>query len=528
LTSEFSSVIILTDYKRSYIRRSGDLLNMENVILKAENICKSFSTVEVLHSVSFTIRYGEILGIIGENGAGKSTMMKILSGIYLQSSGDIIFEGQKIDLKKPVDAKKIGISIIPQEFNLIKDLTVCDNIFLGSELRKNRFLDKELMKKKTREMLKELEVDISPDEKIENLSGAEKQMVEISKALAFKSKILIMDEPTSVLTINEIKILFRLMKKLQKEGLTIIYISHKLKEVREICDRVMILRDGNFVTEKKIDEITLEQMAESMVGRELSQIFPGKTRPSDEIIFEIKGLTIPGIIENVSFGLRKGEILGLGGLVGAGRTEVSEAIMGLRPVSGGKVMVKNRLISIKKPADAIKAGIGYLSEDRQGYGIITSFSVIHNITLVSLPSYSSNTVNWIDQKAELEAGKKYQKLFNLKAPSLETHLEFLSGGNQQKVSMAKTLDTKPDVLILDEPTRGIDVSAKQEIYHFINSLVGEGISCIFISSEMEELIGMCNRVVVMQDGRVTGILEDKDINEEEIMFYATGIREGGN
>ena len=507
---------------------SGDLLNMENDILKAENICKSFSTVEVLHTVSFTIRYGEILGIIGENGAGKSTMMKILSGIYLKSSGDIIFEGQKIDLKKPADAKKIGISIIPQEFNLIKDLTVCDNIFLGSELRKNRLLDKELMKKKTREMLKVLEVDISPDEKIENLSGAEKQMVEISKALAFKSKILIMDEPTSVLTINEIKILFKLMKKLQKDGLTIIYISHKLKEVREICDRVMILRDGNFVIEKKVDEITLKQMAESMVGRELSQVFPRKNKPSDEIIFEIKGLTVPGIIENVSFALRKGEILGLGGLVGAGRTEVSEAIMGLRPVSEGEVIVKNKLIPIKKPADAIKAEIGYLSEDRQGSGIITSFSVIHNITLVSLPSYSSNTVNWIDQKAELKAGKKYQKLFNLKAPSLMTHLEFLSGGNQQKVSMAKTLDTKPDVLILDEPTRGIDVSAKQEIYHFINSLVREGISCIFISSEMEELIGMCNRVVVMQDGKVTGILEDKDINEEEIMFYATGIREGGN
>jgi len=501
---------------------------MENIILKAENICKSFSTVEVLHSVSFTIRYGEILGIIGENGAGKSTMMKILSGIYLQSSGEIIFEGQKIDLKKPIDAKKIGISIVPQEFNLIKDLTVCDNIFLGSELIKSRLLDKELMKKKTREILKELEVNISPDEKIENLSGAEKQMVEICKALAFKSKILIMDEPTSVLTVNEIKILFRLMKRLQKDGLTIIYISHKLKEVREICDRVMILRDGNFVTEKNIDEITLEQMAENMVGRELSQIFPRKNRPSNEIIFEVKGLTVPGIIENVSFALRKGEILGLGGLVGAGRTEVSEAIMGLLPVSGGEVIVKNRLISIKKPADAIKAEIGYLSEDRQGSGIITNFSVIHNITLVSLPSYSNNPVNWIDQKSELEAGKKYQKLFDLKTPSLKTHLEFLSGGNQQKVSMAKTLDTKPDILILDEPTRGIDVSAKQEIYHFINSLVKEGISCIFISSEMEELIGMCNRVVVMQGGRVTGILEDKDINEEEIMFYATGIREGGN
>ena len=501
---------------------------MENVILKVENICKSFSTVEVLHNVTFTARYGEILGVIGENGAGKSTMMKILSGIYLQSSGDIFFEEQKIDLKKPADAKKIGINIIPQEFNLIKDLTVCDNIFLGSELTKNRLLDKELMEKKTIEILKELKVDISLNEKIENLSAAEKQMVEIGKALAFKSKILIMDEPTSVLTINEIKILFGLMKKLQKDGLTIIYISHKLKEVKEICDRVMILRDGYFVTEKKIDEITLEQMAESMVGRELSQIFPGKNKPSNEIIFEIKGLTVPGVIENVSFTLRKGEILGFGGLVGAGRTEVSEAIMGLRPVSGGEVIVKNRRISIKKPADAIKADIGYLSEDRQGSGVITSFSVIHNITLVSLPSYSSNTVRWIDQKAELEASKKYQKLFNLKAPSLKTHLEFLSGGNQQKVSMAKTLDTKPDVLILDEPTRGIDVSAKQEIYHFINSLAKEGISCIFISSEMEELIGMCNRVVVMQDGRVTGILEDKDINEEEIMFYATGIREGGD
>ena len=356
---------------------------MENYILKVENICKSFSTVEVLHSLSFNVRYGEILGIIGENGAGKSTMMKILTGIYLKSSGDIIFEEQKIDLKKPVDAKKIGLSIIPQEFNLIKDLTVCDNIFLGSELRKNRLLDKELMKKKTKEMLKVLEVDISPDEKIENLSGAEKQMVEISKALAFKSKILIMDEPTSVLTINEIKILFRLMKKLQKEGLTIIYISHKLKEVKEICDRVMILRDGYFVTEKKIDEITLEQMAESMVGRELSQVFPKKNKPSDEIIFDVKGLTVPGVIENISFALRKGEVLGLGGLVGAGRTEVSEAIMGLRPVSEGEIMVKNRLVSIKKPADAIKAEIGYLSEDRQGSGIITSFSVIHNITLTN-------------------------------------------------------------------------------------------------------------------------------------------------
>jgi ribose transport system ATP-binding protein len=500
---------------------------MENVILKIEHICKSFSTVEVLHNLSFSVLKGEILGIIGENGAGKSTMMKILSGIYLQSSGNVFFEGQKVDIKKPSDAKKIGITLIPQEFNLIKDLTVYENVFLGSEIRKNKFLDKKTMRLRTKEILNELEVNISPDERIEYLSGAEKQMVEISKAIAFKSKILIMDEPTSVLTLNEVKILFRLMKKLQKEGLTIIYISHKLKEIREICDRVIVLRDGYLVNEKEIGEVTLKKMAEYMVGRKLSQVFPERTKPSDEIVFEIKSLTVPGILEDISFNLKKGEIFGFGGLVGAGRTELSFAILGLLPISKGEIVIKNKLISIKNTADAIKSKIGYLSEDRQGSGIITGFSVVKNITLISLPYYSKSLFQWIDNNAEIKSAKKYQKLFNLKAPSLNTELEFLSGGNQQKVSLAKTLDTKPDILILDEPTRGIDVSAKQEIYYFINSLAKQGISCIFISSEMEELIGMCNRVAVMQDGKLTGILEDNDINEEEIMYYATGIREGG-
>jgi len=501
---------------------------MKNVILKTEKISKSFSTVEVLHNVSFSIQTGEILGVIGENGAGKTTMMKILSGIYLQDSGDIFFEEKKVDIKNPADAKKIGITLIPQEFNLINDLTVSENIFLGSEIKKNIFLDKRIMKLRTIEILKELEVKISPDERIENLSAAQKQMVEISKAIAFKSKILIMDEPTSVLTINEVKILFRLMKRLQKEGLTIIYISHKLKEISEICNRVIVLRDGYLVKEKEINKITLKQMAEFMVGRKLSQIFPNKTKPSVEIIFEIKGLTVPGIVEDISFDLRKGEIFGFGGLVGAGRTELSLAIMGLLPISRGVINVRNKSISIKNPTDAVRSKIGYLSEDRQGYGIITGFSVIKNITLVSLAYYSKNVIQWIDKNAEMQSAKKYQKLFNIKTPSLKTELEFLSGGNQQKISLAKTLDTKPDVLILDEPTRGIDVSAKQEIYFFINSLAKKGISCIFISSEMEELIGMCNRVAVMQDGRLKGILENKDINEKEIMFYATGIREEGS
>ena len=502
---------------------------MNDEILYVENICKSFSTVEVLHNISFGIRRGEILGIIGENGAGKSTMMKILSGVYELTSGQIFFEGKPVDIDNPEAAKKIGISIIPQEFNLISDLTVYNNVFLGSEiLKKNRLLDKEAMKEKTKSLLASLEVDLSPDEQISNLSAAEKQMVEISKAIAFESRILIMDEPTSVLTSHEINILFNLMRKLKKKGLTIVYISHKLKEVKEICDRVMVLRDGNFVLDEEIDKISPEKMAQSMVGRELSQIFPEKIKPSEEVVFEVKNISVSGVINNISFNLKRGEILGLGGLVGAGRTEVSEAIMGIRKISKGEILIEGKALEIKTPEAAVKAGLGYLSEDRQGSGIITSFSVTHNTTLVSLPSYSKNLLRWINKGKELKAADKYKNLFNLKTASLQTPLEFLSGGNQQKVSMSKSIDTKPSVLIVDEPTRGIDVSAKQEIYHFIHDLVQNNVSCIFISSEMEELIGMCHRIVVMKDGEVTGILEDNKITEEEIMLLATGITEEDN
>jgi len=498
---------------------------MSDKLLEVKNIHKSFSTVEVLHGISFEISKGEILGIIGENGAGKSTMMKILSGIYTPTSGEIYFENKKVIIKKPLDAKSMGISIIPQEFNLINDLTVYDNIFLGSELLKShRILDKDEMKARTKKLLENLHINIAPEEKIENLSAAEKQMVEISKALAFKSKILIMDEPTSVLTQHEIDILFDLMRNLEKSGLTIIYISHKLKEVKEICNRVLILRDGNFVLESIIENVTPEEMAKGMVGRELSQVFPSKPESVNDLVFEIKNVTVPKVITNISFTLRKGEILGLGGLVGAGRTEVAETIIGLRMMSSDEIYVNGKKEQIQSPEDAVKLGIGYLSEDRQGRGIITSFSVTHNVSLVSLPKYSHNFLQWINEGNEDKASRKYEKLFNLKTPSLSTALEFLSGGNQQKVSLSKTIDTDPSILIVDEPTRGIDVSAKQEIYQFINSLAKSGVSCIFISSEIEELIGMCNRVVVMHEGQVTGILEGDSVNEEEIMLYATGLK----
>jgi ribose transport system ATP-binding protein len=500
---------------------------MGECLLKTQKICKEFSSVPVLTDITIEIIRGEILGIIGENGAGKSTLMKIFSGIYTPTSGQIIFEEKAVVIENPLAAKKLGISIIPQEFNLVNDLTVYDNIFLGSEIRKrNGLLDKKRMMERTKELLKELEVEIKPDEKIENLSTVQKQMVEICKAVSMDAKLLIMDEPTSVLSQHEIEILFRLMRRLKKQGTTIIYISHKLKEIKTMCDRVMVLRDGELICTKIIQDITVLEMAQYMVGRELNQVFPVKNVPEAKIVFEVQNLTVPGVLEDISFQLKKGEILGLAGLVGAGRTAVAETIMGIRKRSSGEIFRNSKRILIIKPQDSVDNGINYLSEDRQGAGILTNFSVTQNTTLVSLISYCKSFLQYILKKKEQEATLKHKERFNIKTQSLDTKLEFLSGGNQQKVSLAKSIDPSPEVLIANEPTRGVDVSAKQEIYRFINSLAEEGLSCIFISSEQEEIIGMCHRVIVMKDGKITGSLEGESINEEEIMFLATGIREG--
>ncbi|HNQ71509.1 sugar ABC transporter ATP-binding protein [Mesotoga prima] len=494
---------------------------MGEVLIEAKGISKEFSGVRVLDNIDIGIERGEIFGIIGENGAGKSTLVKILSGIYTPTEGKIFFEGKEVEIKDPLHAKMIGISIIPQEFNLINELSVYENIFLGSEITRKGFLNTREMKRRTISLLEELKKSIDPEEKIERLSVAQKQMVEIAKAIAYDSKLLIMDEPTTVLTLNEIEILFDLMRSLKERGVTIIYISHKLKEVRKICDRVMVLRDGQMISVSQTGEVDEEEMAKRMVGRELSQIFPDKVSPSDEVVFEVENLTINGLLENISFGLREGEILGFAGLVGAGRTELAEAIIGIRKRDSGKISIKGKPVEIKSPNDAVKNKIAYLSEDRQGSGILTSFDLIKNTTLISLPAYSKILIN---SKKEREKTKKYVDKFNIRAASLKTRLEFFSGGNQQKVSLAKSLDPEPEIFIFDEPTRGIDVNAKREIYRFMNELVNEGVSCILISSELEEIIGMCNRVVVMKEGRITGILEGEHINEEEIMLHATGLK----
>ncbi len=501
---------------------------MADVLVRTESLGKSFSSVPVLKDINLEIRRGEILGIIGENGAGKSTLMKILAGIHAPTAGSVWLEGRRVELRRPADARAAGISLIPQELNLVEDLAVYDNVFLGAELlARGRLLDKRRMKQRTRELLAELEVDLAPEARIGTLSAAQKQMVEIAKALAFDARLLIMDEPTTMLTQHEIGVLFRLMRRLRAAGMTIVYISHKLKEVKAICDRVVILRDGELIDDRPIEAIAPLEMAERMVGRTLTQIFPAKVPPSAEVALEVTNLSVPGVLRDVSFRLHRGEILGLAGLVGAGRTEVAETLIGIRRASAGEVRFGGRPVRVRRPVEAVRQGLSYLSEDRQGSGVITSFTVTQNTTLVSLPRYSAAPMGMIDRRAERESASHWRDLFTIRTPSLDTRLEHLSGGNQQKVSLAKSIDAQPRVLIADEPTRGVDVLAKTEIYQLIHSLAGDGISCLFISSELEEIIGMCHRVLVMRDGAVSGTLEGDAINETEIMYLATGTREPG-
>lgn len=497
-----------------------------DIILHMEGINKDFGGVPVLKDITLDVHRQEILGVIGENGAGKSTLMKILSGIYQPSSGLIYLNGEPVKIESAIKARQLGISLVPQEFNLIPDLPVYENIFLGAEiLKKPGVLDKISMKEKTRELLSKLSVDIDPNARIDKISVADKQMVEICKALAFHADILILDEPTTMLTTFEIDILFKLVKALRDQGMTIIYISHKLKEIKKLCDRTIVLRDGVLVFESPTESVSVLEMAQRMVGRELESVFPPKTFPANEIVFEAKDVSVPGVLENITFSLRKGEILGLAGLVGAGRTEVAETVLGLRKMTKGHFIVNGKQIRFNEPAEAIAAGISYLSEDRQGAGILTSFSVLKNVTLISLNNYCNSFVRIIDKELERKKVQEYVRSFRIKTESLDTLLENLSGGNQQKVSLVKSIDTNPKILIVDEPTRGVDVAAKHEIYHFIHELVKGGISCLFISSELEEIVGMCNRVVVMHEGRIAAILEESAINEEEIMIHATGAKE---
>jgi ribose transport system ATP-binding protein len=491
-------------------------------LVRARALRKEFSGHAVLRDVDVDIRRGEILGVIGENGAGKSTFMKILAGIHEPTSGRLEVDGRPVAFSSPADARRASVSIVPQEFNLAADLSVEENVFLGAELvTPRRTLQRARMRARTAELLAGLGARVSPEDRIEGLSAAQKQLVEICKALAFEASLLILDEPTTMLTRREIDRLFAVMRSLASRGMALVYVSHKLAEVKAICNRVVVLKDGALVREAPIAELEPAEMARLMVGRELREIYPPKRAAPGPVVLEVCALSSPGTFQDVSFVARAGEILGLAGLVGAGRTELAEAIMGLRP-SSGSVLVGGRDARSRNALQAVRRGLGYLTEDRAGTGILPSFAIAENVTLVSLRDYCGFG-GVVDRPKELGKARTWRERFAIKADDLSAPLESLSGGNQQKVSLAKALDPAPRVLIVDEPTRGVDVAAKQEIYRFLAELAAAGTAVVLISSELEEIIGMCDRVLVVREGRLAGELQAGELGEHEIMVLATGL-----
>ncbi len=496
---------------------------MNTPFFEAQGIAKEFSGVPALSGIDLSLSTGEILGVIGENGAGKSTLIKIISGIYQPSAGRLLLDGAPVFMKTPLFAKRLGVSVVPQEFNLIGSLSVFENVFLGGELRKGVLLDKKAMREKTAALLSELGSSVSPGELVDNLSVAQKQLVEIAKAMVHESRLLILDEPTTVLTKEETAVLFTRMRSLKARGVAMIYISHKLAEVREICDRVMVMRDGEKISEDPASDMDEREMARRMVGRELTQIFPEKTVPREAPALEAAGLTSPKGVEDMTFTLHEGEILGVAGLMGSGKTALAETLMGLRQKSAGEVRIKGKEARIRRPKDAVLLNMAYLSEDRQGKGLVLGFDIPQNITLISLKNYCRGL---IDKGAERKKAAEYVEAFNIKAASLDIELRRLSGGNQQKVYLSKWMDVSPEILILNEPTRGIDVNAKTEIYRFINSLARSGIACMVISSELEEIIGLCSRALVLREGRIAGEVSGEALNEESIMYLAAGLGAG--
>ena len=492
-------------------------------IIEAVNISKSFGPVPVLFSVSMDVRPGEVHALIGENGAGKSTLMKILSGFHDPTSGQIRLDGKQTPLPPNGAAEQLGIVLIHQELNLAEQMTVEENVFLGREIRTNGFLDRAAMRTEVQKYLDEIGLDILPTDRISKLTIAQKQMVEIVKAVSRKARILIMDEPTAVLTEEETEVFFRQVRKLKEGGVGIVFVSHKLNEVKAIADRVTILRDGQWIDTRPSRDLTPDTMAQMMVGRELSDLYPPMHEADVDAqkVLEVRNLTAPGV-DNVSFDLRKGEILGFSGLVGSGRTAVFEAICGLSPMESGEVLLFGKDVSNMSVAEARDAGLAYLTKDRKEKGLLLDKRMRPNLTLFALPKFVRNLT--IDRNAEEDALKRAIRRFDVRSRDADITVGKLSGGNQQKLLLAKVMECDPKIVIIDEPTRGIDVGTKQQIYHFIAALAAEGVSVVVISSEMPEIIGTCHRVVVMREGHITGILTGDHINENEIMRYAAGLK----
>lgn len=494
---------------------------MGEVILTMKDIDKSFPGVHALDHVDFELKRGEVHALMGENGAGKSTLMKVLTGIYTKDSGTITYEGREVEFHNTHDAQAAGIVIVHQELNMVGDLTVAQNIFIGREFKKGFMIDDRKMIQESKKLFDELHINIDPKAKMSDLTVGKQQMCEIAKAISHQAKVIIFDEPSAALTEKEIEDLFAIIRDLRKQNLGIIYISHRMDEIKVITDRVTVMRDGAYVGTLITDECTKEDIINMMVGRVIYE--DPKTHsmvPADApVVLKVEHLNAGKMVQDVSFELRKGEILGFSGLMGAGRTETARALFGADPKTGGDIYINGQKVTINSPEDAVKNGIGYLSEDRKRFGIVVQKTITENSTLATLPKYMSGL--FINKGAEKEVTERYIKELDTKTPSADQLVVNLSGGNQQKVVIAKWLVRNCDILIFDEPTRGIDVGAKNEIYKLMNRLAAEGKSIIMISSEMTEILRMSDRIIVMCEGKKTGEISIEEATQEAIMDKAT-------
>ena len=493
---------------------------MNETIVSMRGICKSFPGVKALNHVDFDLRSGEVMALLGENGAGKSTLMKVLSGVYQRDEGTLEIFGKQYGDLNPKLAQEVGVAIIHQELNMCRHLSVAENMFLGREKRRGIRLDNASMEAEAKGILDELKIDLDPKQVVGELPVSKQQMVEIAKALSTNAKILIMDEPTSALTAREIDDLFRIIRELKSKGCGIVYISHQLEELQHIVDRVAIMRDGQYITSFDFQGASLDEIIAYMVGREIKEKFPRVACKKGRKVFEVKGLNAGRMVRDIDFSLYEGEIVGFAGLMGAGRTETTRAIFGVDPKDSGQIFLDGREVAIKNPRDAIQAGIVLAPEDRKKDGLCTKLSIRHNIALPNL-DFLCNGFGVIKWSKEAETCDKAVQDLKIKTPSVEINAANLSGGNQQKVVVGKWLARNSRAVIFDEPTRGIDVAAKVEIYHLMNQLKQQGIAVMFVSSEMPEVMGIADRIIVMCDGRITGELMAEDATQEKILSLAT-------
>jgi rhamnose transport system ATP-binding protein len=490
-------------------------------ILKLTNIHKAFGGVQALAGVDFELYPGEIHALVGENGAGKSTIVKVITGVHQIDDGEILFRDAPVSIPNPQYAQRLGIAAIYQEATVFPDLDVAENIFMGHHPVRSvtRSITWRQMYEQAAQPLRDLGVDLDPRTKVRGLTVAQLQMVEIAKALSFNAQVLIMDEPTSALTLNEVADLFRIAKQLRDAGTAIIFISHRLDEVFELGDRVTVLRDGHYVGTREVSEVTHSELIRMMVGRTLDTLFPKMDVEQGETVLRVEGLTKSGAFEDIDFELKRGEILGLAGLVGARRTDVARAIFGVEPAESGAIRVNGQEAKIQRPKDALDLGIAYVPEDRQRHGLLLPMSITKNVTLPILQEFAS--VGWLNEKAEVERAGDYATQLEVRAAGLWQRARELSGGNQQKVVLAKWLATRPQILILDEPTRGIDVGTKAAVHELMSKLASQGMAILMISSELPEILGMSDRILVMCEGRVTGSFTRAEATQERIMTAAT-------